>query len=97
MEKSKRTIQQTTHFKRDLKRESKGPNKGILSQEFVKIVWTLANDIPLNAKYSDHSLGGNWKDHRDCHIRPDLVLIYRKSGGELLQLVRLGSHSELGL
>jgi len=97
METTKRVIQQTSRFKRDLKRESKGPNREVLSQEFVKIVFDLANDMPLNTRYYDHSLGGNWKDHRDCHIRPDLVLIYRKSGDGLLQLVRLGSHSELDL
>ena len=45
----------------------------------------------------DHALIGEWKDHRDCHIRPDLVLIYRKPDDLSLELVRLGSHSELGL
>jgi mRNA interferase YafQ len=43
------------------------------------------------------ALTGDWKDHRDCHIKPDLVLIYRKLDKTILQLVRLGSHSELGL
>ena len=38
-----------------------------------------------------------WADHRDCHVKPDLVLIYRKPDEETLELVRLGSHSELGL
>ncbi|MBV9693274.1 MAG: type II toxin-antitoxin system YafQ family toxin, partial [Alphaproteobacteria bacterium] len=42
-------------------------------------------------------LGGDWKDHRDCHIKPDLVLIYRKPDAKTLELVRLGSHSELSL
>jgi mRNA interferase YafQ len=57
----------------------------------------LANDKPLAEKYRDHALTGEWKDYRDCHIKPDLVLIYRKPDEEVLQLVRLGSHSELGL
>ena len=39
---------------------------------------------------------GEWKDHRDCHIKPDLLLIYRKPDARSLELVRLGSHSELG-
>jgi len=43
------------------------------------------------------ALAGEWHDHRDCHSRPDLILIYRKSGDDVLQLVRIGSHSELGL
>jgi mRNA interferase YafQ len=42
-------------------------------------------------------LTGEWQDHRDCHIKPDLVLIYRKPDADSLQLIRLGSHSELGL
>jgi len=42
-------------------------------------------------------LTGNWKDHRDCHVKPDLVLIYQKPDADTLRLVRFGSHSELGL
>lgn len=42
----------------------------------------------------DPLLVGNWKDHRDCHIKPDLVLIYRKPDLNTLELVRLGSHNE---
>jgi mRNA interferase YafQ len=42
-------------------------------------------------------LTGEWTDHRDCHIKPDLVLIYRMPDAESLELVRLGSHSELSL
>ena len=45
----------------------------------------------------DHALTGNWRDYRDCHIKPDLVLIYQKPESDILRLVRLGSHSELGL
>ena len=56
----------------------------------------LANDESLPKRYFDHALSGEWSDYRDCHIRPDLVLIYRKSDSETLELVRLGSHSELG-
>ncbi len=40
---------------------------------------------------------GDWSDHRDCHVKPDLVLIYRKPNKKVLQLVRMGFHSELGL
>jgi mRNA interferase YafQ len=57
----------------------------------------LAKDEPLAERYRDHPLTGEWNDHRDCHLKPDLVLIYRKPDTERLQLVRLGSHSELGL
>ncbi len=57
----------------------------------------LANDERLPRRYFDHVLSGEWEDFRDCHIKPDLILIYRKMGLEDLELVRLGSHSELGV
>ena len=92
-----RTIKQSGQFKRDLKREAKGPHRRALQLDFVSIIADLANDQPLPEKYRDHALTGEWKDHRDCHVKPDLVLIYRKLAADVLQLVRLGSHSELGL
>lgn len=92
-----RTIKQTGQFKRDLKRVAKGPHRKILQDDFVEIVKILASDETLDPKYCDHPLSGDWVDHRDCHIKPDLVLIYRKPDNAALQLVRLGSHSELGL
>ena len=48
-------------------------------------------------RFRDHPLTGEWIDHRDCHIKPDLVLIYRIPDAERLELVRLGSHNELSL
>ena len=92
-----RSIKQTGNFKRDLKREAQGPHRKVLQDDFVSIVETLAADKPLDPKYCDHPLSGDWKDHRDCHIKPDLVLIYLKPDDDTLRLVRLGSHSELGL
>ncbi|NBW46412.1 MAG: type II toxin-antitoxin system mRNA interferase toxin, RelE/StbE family, partial [Betaproteobacteria bacterium] len=46
-------------------------------------------------RFRDHDLNGDWVDHRERHLKPDLLLIYRKVGMELLILVRLGSHSEV--
>ena len=92
-----RTIKQSGQFKRDLKREAKGPHRATLAKDFVEMLRELACDVPLAEKHHDHALTGAWKDHRDCHVKPDLVLIYRKPDNEELQLVRLGSHSELGL
>jgi mRNA interferase YafQ len=92
-----RTIKQTGQFKSDLKREARGQHRAHLSKHFTEIVQIIANDEPLPERMRDHTLTGEWGDHRDCHIRPDLVLIYRKPDDDTLQLVRLGSHSELGL
>jgi mRNA interferase YafQ len=47
-------------------------------------------------RYFDHPWSGEGKNFRDCHIKPDLILIYAKPDGDSLDLVRLGSHSELG-
>ena len=51
---------------------------------------------PLERRHHDHALSGDWRDHRDCHVKPDLVLIYQQPDAATLRLVRLGSHSELG-
>ena len=61
-----------------------------------EILARLANDEVLDPKYNDHALSGNLKGCRDCHIKPDLVLIYAKNK-EVLELIalRLGSHSEV--
>ena len=105
---SKRDLVITGQFKKDVKREQKGPHGGSLRIDLQAAVDMLADDITLPAHMVDHPLAGGWKDHRDCHIKPDLILIYRKSSGPRvkppkqplkpkLHLVRLGSHSELGL
>ena len=90
-----RTIEQTGQFRRDYKRKTKSPHRETLASEFVAIVTALANDQRLAERHRDHPLPVDWKVHRDCHIRPDLVLICRTTNANLLQLVRLGSHSEL--
>ncbi len=92
-----RTINYTNKFKQDFKRNKKSGHHKTLEQDLLTIVRLLASDQPLAEKHRDHALTNNWKDHRDCHIKPDLVLIYRKTDFDILDLVRLGSHSELGL
>ena len=92
-----RTIDRTNLFKRDYKRELKGRHRTTLNEDFAAVVKLLANDLILPPQYRDHALTGDWKDFRDCHIKPDLVLIYSKPDDVHLRLVRIGSHSELGL
>jgi len=90
-------IEQTGKFRRDFKRELKGRNQAVLDTIFVEVLKTLANNQSLAKKYCDHSLTGDWKDHRECHIKSNFILIYRKPNDKILQLVRLGSHSKLNL
>ena len=92
-----RTIERTGQFKRDYKREAKGAHREMLQDDFVAVVSALTSDQPLEARRRDHALTGEWKDYRDCHVRPDLVLIYRKPDADTLQLVRIGSHAQLNL
>lgn len=91
-----RTIRYTNRFKRDYKREKASQRGKALDAELAEVVKMLAADIALPRRHFDHPLSGEWRDHRDCHVRPDLVLIYRKPDDKNLDLVRLGSHSDLG-
>ena len=90
-----RTIERSTTFKRDYKREAKGRHGANLDADLVPVLVALADDKPLAPSYRDHDLSGDWAGYRDCHIKPDLVLIYRKPDANTLRLARLGSHSEL--
>ena len=92
-----RTIERGGQFRRDYKREAKGKHRATLDSDLMAVLNFLANDQALEMRHRDHALTGNWSDHRDCHVKPDLVLIYRKPDLNTLQLVRLGAHSELGL
>ena len=91
-----RTIKYTAQFKRDYKREKRGQHRLTLDNELTTTIKLLVIDGELPISMHDHTLTGNLKDCRDCHIKPDLVLIYRKINDNTLELVRLGSHSELG-
>ena len=90
-----RTIERSSAFKRDYKRESKGQHRATLDGDLVSVLTALANDEPLETRHRDHELGGDWNGYRECHVRPDLLLIYKKSDADILRLARLGSHSEL--
>jgi mRNA interferase YafQ len=92
-----RTITRPAAFKRDYKREKKGRHRETVDVDLRAVIEMLAADKVLPERYRDHALIGNWNAYRECHIKPDLLLIYRKPDQSKLELVRLGSHSELGL
>ena len=80
-------------MKRDLKLIKK---RGLPLEEFEDVVKKLQNQIPLEEKYKDHQLSGSLKQYRECHIRPDWLLIYRIYKSELvLALSRTGTHADL--
>ena len=90
-----RTIERTSSFRRDFKRVKRGQHRHEIDSLILDTVKLLSEDKNLPEKYRDHQLSGEWSDFRECHVKPDLLLIYRKPETGVLQLVRLGSHSEL--
>ena len=86
-------IEKTAQFRRDLRRIVR---QGYDVAEMDVIVDRLAAGLPLDKKYRDHALTGNWQGFRECHIQPDWLLVYFVDGGKLiLTLSRTGSHSDL--
>ena len=91
-----RELEFTGAFKKDFKIVKRNPSHRDIELVLEPILQLLREDVPLPEANRDHHLTGNWKDFRDCHVKPDLVLIYRKEDN-LLQLTRIGSHSKLKL
>lgn len=85
------TIYYTTQFKKDFKKVKKQYKDLAKLQAIIEI---LVDEKPLDPQYKDHQLIGDWKNHRECHIESDWLLIYRVSDTNLY-LERTGSHSEL--
>ncbi|WP_296693913.1 MULTISPECIES: type II toxin-antitoxin system YafQ family toxin [unclassified Treponema] len=73
-EKTKYEVKFTSAMKKDMKKVEKRHYDLSL---FAEIVGKLANGLPLDEKYCDHALEGNWKNHRECHIKPDWLLVYQ--------------------
>ena len=98
-----RFVTKSRTYRKDFQRENAGRHRATLANELPGVIAMLAADQPLAGKYCDHMLTGNWAGYGECHVRPDLLLIYMKIGdttdydelkGEL-HLTRLGSHSKL--
>ena len=82
----------SNQFKKDFKKARRLPLPDL--KKIFEVISNLEQEITLDVKYKDHDLSGNWSNFRECHIKPDLLLIYKTSNNEL-QLARIGSHSEL--
>jgi mRNA interferase YafQ len=90
-----RRIDRQAAFRRDFKRAKMSGQHKHFDKLLVDILTLLANDLPLAKRYSDHPLSGEFQGFRECHIKPDLLLIYEKTDSDTLVLARLGSHSDL--
>ena len=82
----------SSQFKKDFKKFRKLPLEDL--KDIFQVITKLEARQILESKHRDHELVGNWLGFRECHIKSDLLLIYRTTESEL-QLARLGSHSEL--
>ncbi|MGL4943837.1 MAG: type II toxin-antitoxin system YafQ family toxin [Thermoguttaceae bacterium] len=91
-----RKINRNSIFKKDFKRVMANPRHARDAAARLEAATSiLAEDRPLPQSYRDHALTGDWNGYRECHLKPDLLLIYRTEANDLLRLARLGSHSEL--
>ena len=91
-----REIERSSVFKRDFKRIYSNPrHKKDIEELLLVAIDLLVLDRALPFKLRDHDLIGRWRGHRECHIKRDVLLIYKKPDPQLLHLARLGSHSDL--
>ena len=82
-------------LQRDFRKVESNARHGDLDGLIELVGGWLAKDESLASKYRDHSLGGAYAGHRECHLKPDLLLIYKKPDEVTVRFVRVGSHSEL--
>ncbi len=84
----------STQFKKDLKLARK---RNLCEDELNEVVFQLASDMPLSSDKRDHQLSGNMSAYRECHIKPDWLLIYKKIDDtvQVLMLYRTGTHADL--
>ena len=85
-------LQPTTQFKKDYKRVKNNPRKVEALKEVLEM---LKNEQSIPAEYYPHALQGDYKGCMECHILGDFLLIWFDEESDIIELVRLGSHSEL--
>ena len=90
-----RSVRYTTRFNKDVRREGKSPNNKDLPTKLQLVIDLLAEDKDLPANLHDHLLVGEFVGMRELHVKPDLLLIYRKIEDVSIEMIRLGSHSEI--
>lgn len=88
------TVSWSNRFARDYGRVQKGRYGPILDQELRIVSNALAAGRPLARRHQDHALSGIWIGSRDCHLKPDLLLIYRMTS-DTVEFLRLGTHAEI--
>ncbi len=88
------TVHKSSRFKKSLKRVKGLP--GFKAERLKTIIRILSDGGMLPSEYKDHRLIGSLKDFRECHLAPDILLMYQIDDGLLiLTLVNIGSHAQL--
>lgn len=87
-----KALQPTTKYRKDLKRFAKNPKKLDALRDVLEM---LKNEQPIPAEYKPHMLHGDYKGCMECHIQGDYLLVWFDPDTDIIELVRLGTHSEL--
>ncbi|EMD0638838.1 type II toxin-antitoxin system YafQ family toxin [Salmonella enterica] len=90
-----KTILFAKTFKRDMKRLARTEKK--LADLLQPVLETLQAGQALDSRFLDHGLGCGWPDHRDLHLKPDLLVVYTHPCPKTVKLVRIGNHANLQL
>lgn len=87
-----KTLRYSTQYKKDFKRYRNNPDK---LAKLLEVFRLLENEMELPAKYKAHMLKGDYVDCMECHIEGDFLLIWQDPKTDIIEILRLGSHSEL--
>lgn len=85
-------LRYSTQYKKDFKRYRNNPGKLV---KLLEVFRMLENDMELPDEYKAHRLKGEYKDCMECHIEGDFLLIWLDTESNIIEILRLGSHSEL--
>ena len=85
-------IYPSSQFKKDYKRYRHNPEK---LKKLKTVIDLLANEKPIPSEFRPHILHGDYKGCMECHIENDYLLIWFDKQNNIIELVRLGTHSEL--
>lgn len=85
-------LKPSTKYKKDYKRFRNNPKK---VRELLEVLYMLENEMPIPSEYNPHMLTGNYAGYMECHIEGDFLLIWFDPATDEIDLVRLGSHSDL--
>jgi mRNA interferase YafQ len=87
-----KSLRLTTQYKKDIK---KYRNKPVKIQKLIEVLSILVNEETFPKEFKPHKLSGNYKNHVECHIEGDLLLIWLDEENDTIGLIRFGTHSEL--